>query len=94
MDTIDDHDNFIDESKTKEIRYKAMDLSENEMQKRSQLFYELMKARRSVRCFSSHPVPLKLMQNLIKTAGFYILNINNIITKYDFFNKCLIKTSL
>lgn len=71
LDTIDDNDYFIDESKTNEVRYKTIQLSKGEMQKRSQLFYELMKARRSVRCFSSRSVPIKLMQNLIKTAGFY-----------------------
>lgn len=35
----------------------------------SQIFYEEMKMRRSCRQFSSRDVPLKLIQNLLKTAG-------------------------
>ena len=35
----------------------------------SQIFYEEMKMRRSCRQFSSRDVPLKVIQNLLKTAG-------------------------
>uniref|UniRef100_A0A1I7Y3X0 Nitroreductase domain-containing protein n=1 Tax=Steinernema glaseri TaxID=37863 RepID=A0A1I7Y3X0_9BILA len=65
-DVVEDHD---DVHVAREILYKAHILPENEMLRKSQLFYEQMKIRRSVRCFSSRSVPLKVIQNLIKTAG-------------------------
>ena len=70
LDTsIEEHDNVLEQSPA-EIPYYAVTYSEQEMLKRSQLFYEAMKLRRSVRCFSNQPVSLKLVQNLIKTAGY------------------------
>uniref|UniRef100_A0A914CIN7 Nitroreductase domain-containing protein n=1 Tax=Acrobeloides nanus TaxID=290746 RepID=A0A914CIN7_9BILA len=66
FDVVDDHDDFYT---AKEIPYIGVSYSEAEMLKRSQLFYESMKLRRSVRTFSSQQIPLKLIQNLIKTAG-------------------------
>ena len=66
MDVVDDHDEFYT---AKEVPYVGVSYSESEMLKRSQLFYESMKLRRSVRTFSSKAVPLKLIQNLVKTAG-------------------------
>ena len=70
LDTsIGEHDNVLEQSPD-EIPYFAVTYSEQEMLKRSQLFYEAMKLRRSVRCFSNQPVSLKLVQNLIKTAGY------------------------
>jgi iodotyrosine deiodinase len=66
LDVVDSQDEF---HQAKEIRYIPLEFTEEEMLKRSQKFYELMKVRRSVRCFSNRSVPLKLVQNLIKTAG-------------------------
>uniref|UniRef100_A0A0N4ZBC5 Nitroreductase domain-containing protein n=1 Tax=Parastrongyloides trichosuri TaxID=131310 RepID=A0A0N4ZBC5_PARTI len=63
---IDESDNFVGGN---DIPYKPLSFSEMDMQKRSQLFYETMKLRRSIRCFSNKSVPLKVIQNIIKTAG-------------------------
>lgn len=43
--------------------------SEEDMLVRTQEFYELMKKRRSVRFFSKDPIPLEVMENIIRTAG-------------------------
>ncbi|CAD5227923.1 unnamed protein product [Bursaphelenchus xylophilus] len=53
----------------KEVPYIPLCYSEEEMMAKSQSFYEHMKLRRSVRCFSDKDIPLKVIQNLIKTAG-------------------------
>uniref|UniRef100_A0AC34QHF3 Nitroreductase domain-containing protein n=1 Tax=Panagrolaimus sp. JU765 TaxID=591449 RepID=A0AC34QHF3_9BILA len=66
LDTVDDHDEF---QNAKEIQYRGPSYPEEEMLKRSQLYYEAMKLRRSVRCFSNKPFPMKIVQNIIKTAG-------------------------
>ncbi|MBN2182756.1 MAG: nitroreductase family protein [Sedimentisphaerales bacterium] len=42
---------------------------EEQMLKRSQDFYDLMKLRRSVRQFSNRPIPAEIIENCIKTAG-------------------------
>ncbi|CEF60572.1 Iodotyrosine dehalogenase 1 [Strongyloides ratti] len=63
---IDEYDNFVGGN---DIPYKPFSFSEMDMQKRSQLFYETMKLRRSIRCFSSKSIPFKVIQNIIKTAG-------------------------
>lgn len=42
---------------------------EKEMVKRSQEFYELLSKRRSVRFISNEPVPVEVIENVIKTAG-------------------------
>ena len=87
MDTApDEHDNIVQDAPA-EIPYHPVVYSENEMTKRSQYFYETMKVRRSVRCFSSRPISLKIIQSLIKTAGFFdakfILTINIILKFRD-----------
>lgn len=66
LDVIDSQEEF---QQAKEIQYIPLSFPEDEMLKRSQKFYELMKIRRSVRVFSDKNVPLKLVQNLVKTAG-------------------------
>lgn len=45
------------------------ELSQNEMKRRSETFYKLMKRRRSVRDFSPRPVPLEIIENALMTAG-------------------------
>uniref|UniRef100_A0A1I7WNN5 Nitroreductase domain-containing protein n=1 Tax=Heterorhabditis bacteriophora TaxID=37862 RepID=A0A1I7WNN5_HETBA len=52
-----------------EIPYSLPNLTDKEGVRNSQFFYEQMKMRRSVRNFSTRPVSLKIIQNLIKTAG-------------------------
>lgn len=44
-------------------------LDADEQQNRSQVFYEQMKTRRTVRDYSSKPVPFELIRNAITTAG-------------------------
>lgn len=44
-------------------------ISSEETLKRSVEFYELMNKRRTVRHFSSDPVPIEVIRNIIKTAG-------------------------
>lgn len=43
--------------------------TEDEMVERSQEFFDLMKARRTVRDFSDKPVPREVIENAILTAG-------------------------
>ncbi|KAL3084614.1 hypothetical protein niasHS_009124 [Heterodera schachtii] len=64
----EENDNFV-HVQCAEVLYHPNEIGEDEMLKRSQLFYELMKTRRSVRCFSTKEIPLKILQNIIKTAG-------------------------
>ncbi|PKU36360.1 iodotyrosine dehalogenase 1 [Limosa lapponica baueri] len=42
---------------------------EDEMIKRSKMFYELLNKRRSVRFLSDEPVPREVIDNVIRTAG-------------------------
>ncbi len=51
------------------IRYNPFIYTEGKMQSRADDFYGLMDYRRSVRDFSSRPVPIQLIQQIIKTAG-------------------------
>ena len=44
-------------------------MSEDEQLKRSELFLETMQTRRTVRDYSTNPVPLDLIKNAIATAG-------------------------
>ena len=39
------------------------------MLKRSRQFYTLMNKRRTVRFFSDKPVPLGIIENIVRTAG-------------------------
>ncbi|KAJ8045842.1 Iodotyrosine deiodinase 1 [Holothuria leucospilota] len=43
--------------------------TEEEMVERSEQFYKEMNDRRSVRFYSDRPVPLRVIENIIKTAG-------------------------
>lgn len=49
------------------LRFERLPLKE--AQHRSQMFLDSMKQRRSIRAFSSDPVPLELITNAIATAG-------------------------
>jgi hypothetical protein len=67
---IDDSDDCdIELPNYPRIAYRHLQLPLDEMLRRSQLFYESMKVRRSVRDFSSRDVPIKLIQNIVKVAG-------------------------
>ncbi|MBN3584761.1 nitroreductase family protein [Algoriphagus aestuarii] len=51
------------------IRYQKNQVSENQLIKNSQEFFQMMDQRRTVREFDSRPVPVEVMENLIKTAS-------------------------
>ncbi|XP_072032647.1 iodotyrosine deiodinase-like [Amphiura filiformis] len=53
----------------KHIPYSIERYGEDEMKKRSQEFYLEMNKRRSVRYFSNEPVPLEVIENIVRTAG-------------------------
>jgi iodotyrosine deiodinase len=51
------------------IEYPGKELNEDELNKRATSFYESMKTRRSVRHFSSRPIPKSVIETIIKTAA-------------------------
>lgn len=67
--------------KYSEVPYIPLTFRDDEMLCRSQQFYEHMRLRRSVRCFNDKDIPIKVVQNLIKTAGenFLIVITFNVI---------------
>lgn len=72
----DTDENYENEDVTpalpKDLKHIPLDfnrISLQEMQKRSLEFYELMNKRRTVRQFSSDPVPIEIIRNIVKTAG-------------------------
>jgi len=62
----------------KHFRYEHKAYSEEEMLKRSENYFELMRKRRSVRDFSDRPVSIEVIENIIRT-GLQLLReqINN-----------------
>lgn len=54
---------------TDQIPYAHACRTEEEMIQRSHDFYQLMNSRRSIRMFSSQPVPIEVIKNLVHTAG-------------------------
>jgi hypothetical protein len=51
------------------ILYRTVKYPEDEMINRARGFYEMAKKRRSIRTFSTKPVPKEVMINIIRTAG-------------------------
>ncbi|MCS5491191.1 nitroreductase family protein [Algoriphagus limi] len=51
------------------IRFTHQTLPEKEVIKRSEEFYKIMDLRRTIREFDTKPVPLSVMENIIRTAG-------------------------
>ncbi|XP_050728424.1 iodotyrosine deiodinase-like isoform X2 [Eriocheir sinensis] len=51
------------------IPFEHTRLSEEESQRRAEEFYQVMSQRRSLRYFSSDPVPRQLVETLVRTAG-------------------------
>lgn len=51
------------------VSYESPRLSEEEMRERATSFYELMTRRRSIRTFSTDPVPRDLIETAVRTAG-------------------------
>jgi iodotyrosine deiodinase len=55
--------------KHKFIPFKQKELTEKEQLVNSEIFYQLLNGRRSVREFSNKPVPKEIIENIIKAAG-------------------------
>ncbi|TRY73260.1 hypothetical protein TCAL_03358 [Tigriopus californicus] len=51
------------------VPYTAPRYSEKEMLERSQAFFEEMNQRRTIRFYSDRPVPMEVMESIIRTAG-------------------------
>lgn len=51
------------------VKYSFEEIGENEMIEASNSFYVKMNKRRSIRHFSTRPVPLDVIKNIIRTAG-------------------------
>ena len=64
-----DHPMQYSEEDAPHISYQPDRYSEEEMLARSESFYKLMNKRRSCRFFSPEPVPMKVVENIIHTAG-------------------------
>jgi hypothetical protein len=52
--------------------------SEDEMKKKAREFFEHMNKRRTVRNISSDPVPLDVIENIVRTAGLQIRPSSNV----------------
>lgn len=59
----------LHDADTPHIPYTLPRLSEDEAKQKAREFYEQLNKRRSVRHFSSDPVPLEVMQDIIRAAG-------------------------
>lgn len=51
------------------IRYNRPQISTEEMLEKSQAFFEQMDQRRTVREFDTRPIPIEVLENIIKTAS-------------------------
>ncbi|GAB2476086.1 MAG: nitroreductase family protein [Cytophagales bacterium] len=51
------------------IRYQRPEISEADLKTKAESFFVEMNQRRTVREFDSRPVPLEVMENIIRTAG-------------------------
>lgn len=58
------------EESVEQIPFSHTRYPEPEMKMRSQEFYELLNKRRSVRFISSEQVPMEVIENVIKAAGW------------------------
>lgn len=58
----------------KHIPFEFERITENSMIKASQNFYEIMNKRRTIRYFSSDPVPIEVIHNIIRTAGMNLIS--------------------
>ncbi|KAM8792362.1 iodotyrosine deiodinase 1 isoform 2-T2 [Rhynchonycteris naso] len=72
--TLHQEEEDADESQESEenvehIPFSHTRYAEKDMVKRSQEFYELLNQRRSVRFISKEPVPMEVIDNVIRTAG-------------------------
>lgn len=56
-------------AETPHVPYSVPRLSDDEMIKKSREYYETLNKRRSVRFFSKDPVPIEVVENIVKAAG-------------------------
>nr|XP_027224902.1 iodotyrosine deiodinase 1-like [Penaeus vannamei]XP_027224903.1 iodotyrosine deiodinase 1-like [Penaeus vannamei] len=71
-DEVEDKSRLVDPQfpdDLEHIPYSRPRFSAEESIKRSKEFYEMMNSRRSVRFFSSDPVPREVIENVVRTAG-------------------------
>lgn len=66
---VDEDHQTADSEDAKQILFKYKKPSEADSIKQSEAFYCRMNQRRSVRCISSDPVALEVIENIIKTGG-------------------------
>lgn len=60
----------------KHVPFEFSRISPEESLKKSKEFLEMMAKRRTVRFFSSDPVPIEILKNIIMTAGkFYLFSL-------------------
>lgn len=70
----------------KHIPFQFSRIPIEDSEKRSQEFYDLMNKRRTVRFFSSDPVPKEIIHNIIRTAGITLLLLIFISRCISYFN--------
>lgn len=86
-DQEDQQDSSSDHDILPRIPYQYARPSAADSIRRSAEFYQRMNQRRSVRSISSDPVPLEIIQNIIKAGGmhtkrmFYVIILWNILIK-------------
>lgn len=74
FDKHDDEDTGFNLQEGTHIPFRMKyNFTEDEMVERSEQFYKEMNDRRSVRFYSDRPVPLKVIENIIKTAGLQVV---------------------
>ncbi len=61
--------NYIEIDGYKHIAFQTQPISEKEMIVKSESFYKWLNKRRSIRSFSSKPIPKVVIQNIIKSAS-------------------------
>lgn len=61
------------------VPYEFTRITKEESIRRSLEFYEQIKTRRTIRFFSSDPVPVEVIHNIIKAAGKILRFINDIL---------------
>lgn len=70
-ETVENDQRPTPEEEAQHILYKYTRLSESECIRRSDEFYHRMNQRRSLRSFSSDPVPLEVIENIVRTGGIF-----------------------
>eukprot|EP00095_Tigriopus_kingsejongensis_P008761 maker-scaffold92_size382268-snap-gene-2.28 protein:Tk08761 transcript:maker-scaffold92_size382268-snap-gene-2.28-mRNA-1 annotation:"iodotyrosine dehalogenase 1" len=65
----DDYQPPISPDKVEMVLYQGPKFTEAEMLSRSKEFYQFMNLRRTLRFYSDRPVPMQVMENIIRTAG-------------------------